>query len=206
MNILIVDDHAIVRAGLKRLLATLPNTEVREVSTGRDALTAFREARADIVLLDLNLPGIGGLELLGRILLLDKSARVIIFSMHAEAVYAGRALQAGALGYVSKNAAPDEVLAAVRKVADGGRYIENEIAQELALQPAPGSDPMQQLTERDLEILRLLGEGRSLAEIAEALGVGYKTVANTSSQIKGKLGVTRTADLIRLSIEMGVAR
>ena len=152
MKVLVVDDHAIVRAGLKRLLATLPNVEVRETATGRDALAAYREERADIVLLDINLPGIGGLELLGRILLLDKTARVIMFSMHAEAVYAGRALQAGAFGYVSKNAAPDEVLAAVRKVADGGRYIENEIAQELALQPAPGSDPMKQLTERDLEI------------------------------------------------------
>ena len=206
MKILVVDDHAIVRAGLRRLLATLPQAEIREAATGRDALVAYREERADIVLLDINLPGIGGLELLGRILLLDKTARVIIFSMHAEAIYAGRAMEAGAMGYVSKNAAPDEVLAAIRKVADGGRYIENEIAQDMALQPAPGGDLMKQLTERDLEILRLLGEGRSLAEIAEALGVGYKTVANTSSQIKGKLGVTRTADLIRLSIEMGVAR
>ncbi|MBY0509919.1 MAG: response regulator transcription factor [Rhodospirillaceae bacterium] len=206
MKVLIVDDHAIVRAGLKRLLAALPNAVIREAATGRDALALYREERADIVLLDINLPGIGGLELLGRILLLDKTARVLMFSMHTEAVYAGRALQAGALGYVSKNAAPDEVLNAIRKVADGGRYIENEIAQELALQPASGGDPLKQLTERDLEILRLLGEGRSLAEIAEALGVGYKTVANTSSQIKAKLGVTRTADLIRLSIEMGVAR
>lgn len=206
MKVLIVDDHAIVRAGLKRLLATLPQVEIREAATGRDALTAYREERADIVLLDINLPGIGGLELLGRVLLLDRTARVIMFSMHAEAVYAGRAMEAGAMGYVSKNAAPDEVLAAIRKVADGGRYIENEIAQDMALQPAPGGDPMKQLTERDLEILRLLGEGRSLAEIAEALGVGYKTIANTSSQIKAKLGVTRTADLIRLSIEMGVAR
>jgi two-component system invasion response regulator UvrY len=206
MKVLIVDDHAIVRSGLKRLLAALPNAEIREAPTGRDALAMYREERADIVLLDINLPGIGGLELLGRILLLDKTARILMFSMHAEAVYAGRALQAGALGYVSKNAAPDEVLNAIRKVSEGGRYIENEIAQELALQPAPGSDPLQQLTERDLEILRLLGEGRSLAEIAEALGVSYKTIANTSSQIKGKLGVTRTADLIRLSVEMGVAR
>jgi len=206
MKVLIVDDHAIVRSGLKRLMAAIPNAVIREAATGRDALTLYREERADIVLLDINLPAIGGLELLGRILLLDKTARILMFSMHTEAVYAGRALQAGALGYVSKNAAPDEVLNAIRKVAEGGRYIENEIAQELALQPTSGGDPLKQLTERDLEILRLLGEGRSLAEIAEALGVGYKTVANTSSQIKGKLGVTRTADLIRLSIEMGVAR
>jgi DNA-binding NarL/FixJ family response regulator len=206
MKILIVDDHAIVRSGLKRLLATLPHTEVLEAATGRDALAACREARADLVLLDINLPDSSGLEVLGRLLLLDKNTRVIMFSMHTDVIYASRALRAGALGYLSKNAAPDEILAAVRKVTEGGRYIENEIAQELALQPAPGSDPMTQLSERDLEILRLLGEGRSLAEIAQALGVGYKTIANTSSQIKNKLGVTRTADLIRLSIEMGIAR
>jgi len=206
VKILIVDDHAIVRGGLKRLLATLPETAIQEAANGRDALALYRDERPDLVLLDLNLPGIGGLELLRRLLLIDKTARILIFSMHAEAIYAGRALQAGALGYVSKNAAPDELLAAARKVADGGRYIENEIAQELALQTVAGGDPLTQLTERDLEILRLLGEGKSLTEIADALGVGYKTIANTSSQIKGKLGVTRTADLIRLSIEMGVSR
>lgn len=206
MKALIVDDHAIVRSGLKRLLATLADTQIVEAANGRDALVLYRDEQPDLVLLDINLPGIGGLELLRRFLQIDKAARVLMFSMHAEAVYVGRALQAGALGYVSKNAAPDEVLSAVQKVAKGSRYIENEIAQELALQTVPGADLLKQLTERDLEILRLLGEGLSLAEIAEALGVSYKTIANTSSQIKGKLGVTRTADLIRLSIEMGVSR
>jgi two-component system invasion response regulator UvrY len=206
MKALIVDDHAIVRSGLKRLLATLAYIQVVEAANGRDALVLYRDEQPDLVLLDINLPGIGGLELLRRFLQIDKAARVLMFSMHAEAVYVGRALQAGALGYVSKNAAPDEVLSAVQKVAKGSRYIENEIAQELALQTVPGADLLKQLTERDLEILRLLGEGLSLAEIAEALGVSYKTIANTSSQIKGKLGVTRTADLIRLSIEMGVSR
>lgn len=206
MKALIVDDHAIVRSGLKRLLATLADTQILEAANGRDALVLYRDEQPDLVLLDINLPGIGGLELLRRFLQIDKAARVLMFSMHAEAVYVGRALQAGALGYVSKNAAPDEVLSAVQKVAKGSRYIENEIAQELALQTVPGADLLKQLTERDLEILRLLGEGLSLAEIAEALGVSYKTIANTSSQIKGKLGVTRTADLIRLSIEMGVSR
>ena len=107
-------------------------------------------------------------------------------------------------GFLKFNAAPDELLVAIRKLAGGGRYIENAIAQELALQGAPEGHPLHHLTERDMEIMRLLAEGRSLAEIAAALGVGYKTVANTCSQIKGKLGVARTADLIRLAIEMGV--
>jgi len=205
MKILLVDDHAIVRAGLRRLLATIPNAALIEAATGRDAIARYREQRPDVVILDLNLPGIGGLELLQRLLIDDPSACVLVFSMHAEAIYASRALQTGAKGYMSKNAAPDEVLLAVRRLAEGGRYIENEIAQELALQSAPEGHPLHHLTERDMEIMRLLGEGRSLAEIATELGVGYKTIANTCSQIKAKLGVARTADLIRLSIEMGVS-
>jgi len=204
MRILLIDDHAIVRAGLRRLLASLGNPEITEAANGRDALIRYREARPDVVILDFNLPGIGGLELLQRLMIDDPTARVLVFSMHAEAIYASRALHAGAKGYVSKNASPDELLVAIRRLAEGGRYIENEIAQELALQSAPEGHPLQQLTERDMEILRLLGEGHSLAEIATELGVGYKTIANTCSQIKAKLGVSRTADLIRLSIEMGV--
>jgi two-component system invasion response regulator UvrY len=205
MKILLVDDHAIVRAGLRRLLGSLADPDIVEAANGRDALIRYREGRPDVVILDFNLPGIGGLELLQRLVIDDPTACVLVFSMHAEAIYAARALQAGAKGYVSKNAAPDELLIAIRKLAEGGRYIENEIAQELALQSAPEGHPLHHLTERDLEIMRLLAEGRSLAEIAAALGVGYKTVANTCSQIKSKLGVARTADLIRLSIEMGVS-
>ncbi len=205
MKILLIDDHAIVRSGLRRLLSALGDPEISEAANGRDALVRYREARPDVVILDFNLPGIGGLELLQRLMIDDPSACVLVFSMHAEAIYASRALHAGAKGYVSKNAAPDELLVAIRRLAEGGRYIEAEIAQELALQGAPGGHPLQQLTERDMEIMRLLGEGRSLAEIAAELGVGYKTIANTCSQIKTKLGVARTADLIRLSIEMGVS-
>ncbi|MDG3439407.1 MULTISPECIES: response regulator [Nitrospirillum] len=205
MKLLLVDDHAIVRSGLRRLLAPLPGVAIAEAATGRDALARYREDRPDIVLLDLNLPGVGGLELLQRLLIEDPTACVLVFSMHAEALYASRALAAGAKGYMSKNADPDELLAAIRRLAEGGRYVENEIAQELAVHGMPASHPAQRLTERDLEILRLLGEGRALAEIASELGVGYKTIANTCTAIKAKLGVARTADLIRLSIEMGVS-
>jgi len=117
-----------------------------------------------------------------------------------------RALDAGARGYLSKNASPDELVAAVRRVAEGGRYIENEIAQELALQTvSPGGPVLPQLTVREVEILRLLADGRSLTEIADALALGYKTVANACTGIKAKLGVSRTADLIRYAIGIGMA-
>ena len=205
MKLLIVDDHAVVRAGLRRLFASLPNTAIDEVSSGEDAIARFREMRPDIVLLDINLPGIGGLELLKRILADEPAAKVLVFSMHVEPVYASRALQAGARGYVSKNAAPDELLTALQKVAAGGRYVEQDIAQELAIQAVPQGHVLDQLTERDMEILRLLGDGRSLSEIAQTLGIGYKTAANGCSLLKSKLGVARTADLIRLSVEMGAS-
>ncbi|HEY0183250.1 MAG TPA: response regulator transcription factor [Rhodopila sp.] len=203
MRVLVVDDHAVVRAGLRRLLMTLPQLEIFEAATGREALAAMRSHVPELIVLDLNLPGLGGLELLQRLMAESPGARVLILSMHAELLYAKRALRAGAAGYLSKNASPDELLQAVRRVIDGGRYIEAEIAQGLALQAAETLDGTERLTERDLEVMRLLGDGQSLSDIADALGLGYKTVANTCSQIKTKLGVTRTADLIRLSLDIG---
>jgi len=129
---------------------------------------------------------------------------ILVLTMHAEPLYAKRALEAGAAGYMTKNASPDELIAAVRRVVAGGRYVEAALAQELALHAgaAPGLDI---LSARELEIMRLLARGASLAEIAAAVGVGYKTIANNCSQIKSKLGVSRTADLVRLAIETGVS-
>jgi two-component system, NarL family, invasion response regulator UvrY len=202
MKILIVDDHAIVRDGLARLLAADGDHEVKMAATGREALTLARSFRPALTILDLNLPGLGGLELVRRLAQLEVG-KVLVLSMHAEPLYARRALEAGAQGYMSKNAAPDELLAAVRKVAGGGRYVEAEIAQELAL--GAGGETLSALSPRELEIMRLLAAGSSLAEIADALGASYKTIANTCTLIKSKLGVARTADLVRLAIETGVS-
>lgn len=201
LKILLVDDHLVVRAGVRRLLETMPGTEIVESATGPETLAAFRNLQPDVVLLDLNLQGVGGLDLLRRMLLEDRKAKVVIFSMHAEPIYAARALKIGAKGYVSKSASADELLTAVKKVADGGHYIEADLAARLAIGQFSGEDPLHQLTTREIEILRLLGEGKSLSAIADTLGVSYKTIANTCSIIKNKLGVQRTADLIRLSIE-----
>jgi DNA-binding NarL/FixJ family response regulator len=204
MKILLVDDHQIVRNGLRNLLMSVPGTRITEAATGREALVRLRQDRPDLVLLDLNLPGIGGLELLRRMLVEDKTAQILVLSMHTEPLYAARAMELGARGYLSKNASADEVLTAVRRIAEGGRYIENEIAQDLALQTTAPRHGLQDLTERELEIMRLLGEGMGLAEMADALGIGYKTVANACSQIKAKLGVTRTNDLVRLAMTLGI--
>jgi DNA-binding NarL/FixJ family response regulator len=204
MTILLVDDHALVRAGLKRLLATLDQGEILEAATGVDALALLRAEKPALVILDLNLPGLGGLELLRRMLQAGARA-ILVLTMHAEPLYAKRAMEAGAAGYMTKNASPDELLTAVRRVTGGGRYVEAELAQALVA-PGTGARPtLDNLTARELEIMRLLAKGASLAEIADAVGVGYKTVANNCSQIKSKLGVSRTADLVRLAIETGVS-
>lgn len=197
MKILLIDDHAIIRAGLRQVCADL-NATILEADNGQAALALAAKERPAMVVLDLNLPGIGGLELLRQLLDADPALRVLIFSMHGEALYASHALRLGAKGYLSKNAPPEELRIALTRVVQGQTYVESEIAQILA---AGMGEQRQDLTERDMEILRLLGEGRSFAQIATALGVSYKTIANTATAIKAKLGVARTADLIRLSVE-----
>lgn len=205
MRILIVDDHAIVRAGLRRLLRGEIDATVQEASTGREAVSLARSTSPDLIIQDLNLPELGGLELLQRLVQIG-AAPVLVLSMHAEPIYVSRALAVGAQGYLSKNASPEELLAAVRKVGGGGKYIEAELAQNLALHPPQAAPAFDQLAPRDLEILRLLVGGKSLSEIADALGLGYKTIANTCTQIKAKLGLRRTADLVRVALESGVLR
>ena len=202
--ILLVDDHAIVRSGIRRLLAGLPDIALKEVATGEAALSELAGNDFDLLILDLNLPGLGGLELLRRILAAYSSLKVLVFSLHTEAVYAARAMEAGARGYISKNAAPEELLEAIETVLAGGTAIERDIAQELGTRGAEEDSYLRPLTQRDMEILRLLADGKSLAQIADALGVAYKTVANTLSRIKDKLGVSQTADLIRITIGQGL--
>lgn len=203
MKILLVDDHAIVRTGLRRLLGMAADAEILEAATGREAMAVAKAQNLDLIILDLNLPELGGVELVARLRQIGPMP-ILVLSMHAEPLYVTRALEAGAQGYVSKNASPDELLTAIRRVAAGARYVEQEIAQSLVLQSSTPAS-LAQLAPRDLEILRHLAAGRSLGEIADALGLGYKTIANNCSLIKTKLGVTRTADLLRLALEAGVS-
>lgn len=207
MKVLVVDDHPIVRAGLRRLLAEEPQIEIREAAAGREALRIVREHRPDVVVLDLNMPGIGGLEIIGRMKIEYAAVRILVLTMHDDVIHVTRALQAGAAGYVSKNATPDQILDAIRRVAGGHNYIEHDIAQELALlNVRTPAQLLKDLSRRDLEILRLLGEGRSLSQIADTVGISYKTVANNCVQIKAKLGVQRTAELVRIAVLFGIGQ
>jgi two-component system, NarL family, invasion response regulator UvrY len=204
LKVLLVDDHTIVRSGLRRLFTALPDVQISEAATGDEALALTRAERPTLTLLDLNLPGLGGFELLRRLLVEHPEGRVVVLSMYAETFYATRALRAGAAGYLSKNASPEELLEAAQRVLSGGSYVEAEIAQALAIRTAKIGDLTEDLTDRDFEILRLLGAGKSLTDIAATLGATYKTVANSCSQIKAKLGATRKADLVRLWVEKGL--
>ncbi len=203
MNVLLVDDHTIVRDGLKRLLKPLVRGDIYEAVNGREAVGIVAAHALDLIVLDLNLPELGGLDLLERLVLAD-AAPILFLTMHAEPLYVTRAMATGARGFVSKNASPDELLTAVRRIVGGGKYIESDLAQSIAVQTDANYQSFDQLAARDLEILSLLTRGRSLSEISESLGMGYKTVANRLSLIKAKLGVNGTAELVRMALEAGV--
>jgi DNA-binding NarL/FixJ family response regulator len=200
MKLLIVDDHDIVRQGVRRLLSLVPDSDVYEANSAEAGYEAYMSHRPDVVILDINLADGSGLELLTRLKSGDAHARVVMFSMHADPAYASRALRSGAVGFVGKSASADELIEAVKAAAAGQRYIDRRLASEMVLNPVEG-DPLSSLTNRETEILRLLGEGKSLNEIANTFGIAYKTVANTCTRLKEKLGVDRTADLIRISLE-----
>ena len=202
MKLLLIDDHILVRQGVRRLLSST-SSEIYEAATSFEALALFRQHKPDVTILDISLAGSSGLELLKRFLIEDPQSKILMLSMHAEAIYAARAVQAGARGYISKGASAEELLTAVQRVAEGKRYVEREIATDLAVKQFSGDgDILERLSMREMEILRLLGEGKSLAAIASTLGVAYKTVANACSLMKNKLAVERTADLIRMALEM----
>ena len=167
-------------------------------------MSAVLDLAVDLIVLDLNLPGLGGLELLRRLIRTVPKVPVLIFSQRAEAIYATKALEAGAQGFVSKNALPEEFLEAIDAVLGGGIAVEKSIQREMAMRDLAEDAYLRPLTERDIEILRLLAAGNSLAEIAGKLGIAYKTVANTLSRIKEKLGAGQTSDLVRIAIGRGL--
>jgi len=199
-TVLLVDDHPIVRDGCRRLLAG--SFRVLEAESAETALDLYAAGRPDVVVLDLNLPGMGGLEALRRLREADPPAAVLIFSMYDDPLFAARALQAGARGYITKNDAPEALVTAIETVLEGTVYLNHAMARELAVMSyAPRGNPLQTLTPRELEILTLLGRGLAMADIAQSLGISHKTVYNLCTQIKDKLGARSTRDLIRISIE-----
>jgi len=204
VRILIVDDHLVVREGAAWLLqAAITSLQVHEAEDADAALSAYGERPFDVVVVDVNLPGKDGYRLLESLFAADDRVRVLMFSMHEEAGYVGRALRLGARGYVSKSAPAEELIAAVRAIAAGSRYVESRLAAELE---AIELQDETSLTPRENEILRLLGEGKSVREIAAECGRTYKTISNCLGGMKSKLGVRSAADLVRISISESMRR
>jgi DNA-binding NarL/FixJ family response regulator len=202
MRILIVDDHPIVASGCRALLAGNQDITFLEASDAESGEGAFVTERPDICILDINLPGVSGFELARRILARDATARIIIFSMNDDPIFAARAIETGAKGYVSKSGDPGDLVEAIRKVGEGGVFLPSAIAQSIAFAgPGFAENRLAKLTQREIEILRLLGAGKSLSEIAWLVHSSYKTIANTSSIMRQKLGLRSSSELVRFAIE-----
>ncbi len=206
IRILLADDHAVVRSGLRRLLEQ--NAEMRviaEADSGEQAYQLFAEQLPDVIVIDLSMPGMGGLEAIRRILVRSPLARVVVFSMHENAAFAFQALNIGAKAYVAKSGMAEDLVTAVRKAAAGGSYISPAVAQKMAMQSVSGDDALsKKLSAREFEVFRLIAEGKSAEDIGHLLNISQKTVANYQTMIRQKLGVNSPVELVRLAIRHGL--
>jgi two-component system invasion response regulator UvrY len=202
MRVLIVDDHPIVASGCRALFADDSDIVILEASDAESGEQVFVAEQPDVCVLDINLPTVSGFELARRILARAPSARIIMFSMNDDPVFAARAIEIGAKGYVSKSGDPCDLVEAIREIGNGGVYLPAAMARSVAFAgPAFAQSPLSKLTSREIEILRLLSTGKSLSEIAWLVHSSYKTIANTSSIIRQKLGLRSASELVRFAIE-----
>lgn len=206
IKIMLVDDHAVVRSGLKRLIENEGHIQVvTEAADGEVAYQLYGEQRVDVVVMDLSMPGMGGLESSRRIIGRYPTAKIIIFSMHDSATFASQVLKAGVKGYVIKTGEDDDVIKAIKEVASGKSYLSPEVAQKIALESMAGEDnPLQILSAREFEVFRLLAEGVGTEAVGERLKISHKTVANYHTMIKQKLGVNSPIEMVRLAMRHGV--
>lgn len=205
-RVILVDDHDVVRSGLKRLLESEKTIEViAEADSGEQAYQLYGELQPDVVVMDISMPGMGGLEAAQRIIKRNTHARIIIFSMHENASFAKQALKTGVRGYVTKTGSSTDLLTAVHDVMAGKTFLSAEIAQNIALQTLMGDeDPVQQLSSREFEVFRLLADGKRIEEVADMLKISQKTVANYYTIIKQKLNVSSPVEMVRLAIRHGL--
>jgi two-component system invasion response regulator UvrY len=206
LTILLVDDHPVVREGYRRLLERTPGYRViAEASDAASAYQAYQKTKPDVVVMDLSLPGVGGIEALRHIRQWDRDARILVFTMHSGAHFALKAFEAGAAGYVTKGSDAAELVRSVAIVAKGGRALSDDIAQEIAAERlAHPHSELDDLSPRETEILRLVASGWSAEDISAALHLSVKTVRNYHYQIKGKVGARTDAHLVWLAIGAGL--
>jgi len=209
IRILVGDDHAIVRGGLLQLFSLAGDmTVVAQATNGGQVLEHLRGVPCDIVLLDLSMPGISGIDLLGRIRAHAPDLPILVLSMHNEALVVRRALMAGANGYMTKDGDPETLLQAVRKVAVGGRYLAPELAEQMVFEGKgePFTQPHEHLSNRELSILHLFVGGKTVNQIAEQLAISNKTVSTHKARLMQKMGFQSNADLMRYGIEHALGR
>jgi DNA-binding NarL/FixJ family response regulator len=205
-RVLIVDDHPVVLSGCRSLFGADSSVKIDEASDAKAGHRAYVSKRPDVTVIDINLPDVSGFELMRRIRKDDPEAKIIMFSMNDDPAFVVRAVEMGAQGYVSKTDDPRVLVKAVRKVAAGDNFISPQLAEAVTFSGAAiKANPASLMSARELEILRLLGRGDKIVEVAEALGISYKTVANTTSLLKQKLGAKNHSDLIRIAVEMGLS-
>jgi len=202
-KVLIVDDHPVVLSGCRSLFAGDSTVRIEEAADAKSGHRAFVQKKPDVTVIDINLPDVSGFELMRRIRKDDPGAKVIMFSMNDDPAFVVRALEMGAQGYVSKSDDPRVLMRAVRKVAAGENFISPQLAEAVTFSAAAiKASPATQMSARELEILRLLARGEKIAEVADALDISYKTVANTTSLLKQKLRAKNHSDLVRIAVEM----
>lgn len=205
-KILLVDDHAVVRAGFRYLLENQKDYTVSEASTAEEAYSLYDQLSPDVVVLDISMPGMGGIEGLRRLLRKHPGARVLVLSMYDDPAFVSRAMKMGAKGYISKNSAAESLVKAINRVMAGNQYFSPDIDQQMQDQDKQFDSETLALSTREFEVFRFLAEGRSVGEIAQGLNLSPKTVSNHRSHLMDKLKLSSTAELVRFAIRHGIVK
>jgi len=206
IKVLLVDDHSVVRMGFKMLIEAESDMEViSEAESGEDGIKVFKELKPDLVVMDITMPGIGGLESIERILAYDKNAKILVLSAHEDSVHPKRVLNAGALGYLTKRSAAEELIKAIRSVHSGKKFLEADIAQQMAITQLSGeNNPVEVLSDREFEVFMALAKGKSTNEIAETMHLSPRTVGTHLYNIKQKLNANNSSEIALIAIRCGL--
>lgn len=206
IKILLVDDHAVVRMGFKMLIEAEADIKViGEAESGETAIKLFQELKPDIIVMDITMPGIGGLEAIDRIMAKDKNTKILVLSAHEDSVHPKRVLNAGAMGYLTKRSAAEELIKAIKSIHQGKRYLEPNIAQQMAITQLSGeTNPVEILSDREFEVFMALAKGKSTNDIADTLCLSPRTVGTHLYNIKQKLNANNSAEIALIAIRCGL--
>jgi len=206
IKILLVDDHAVVRMGFKMLIEAEADIKViGEAESGEVAVKLFQELKPDIIVMDITMPGIGGLEAIDRIMAKDKNTKILVLSAHEDSVHPKRVLNAGAMGYLTKRSAAEELIKAIKSIHQGKRYLEPNIAQQMAITQLSGeTNPVEILSDREFEVFMALAKGKSTNDIADTLCLRPRTVGTHLYNIKQKLNANNSAEIALIAIRCGL--